>query len=164
MRNVYRSPDRAKNIYNEIQTHTKTKSEIFIAFEWCYTQVVQYGDLIHVYVATMETIKSNMGCWSSGYSAVTNLKLPTLCLKIKLMLQLEVREAVSHGGRIGLGWYWPVPIIVLHTCGVCKSEVTWVAWAQAPPSKFDKKKNYPIYYIREKACNSYVFLLSSVGS
>ena len=54
MRNVYRSPDRAKNIYYEIknhkQKHTQKKSEIFIAFEWCYTQAVQYGDLIHVYM------------------------------------------------------------------------------------------------------------------
>ena len=32
------------------------------------------------------------------------------------------------------------------------------------PSKFDKKKNYPIYCIREKACNSYAFLLSAAGS
>ena len=50
MRNIYRSPDRAKNIYNEIKKNTKKKSEIFIAFEWCYTQAVQYGVFIHVYM------------------------------------------------------------------------------------------------------------------
>ena len=52
MRNVYGSPNRAKNIKwnKKSQTQKQKKSEIFIAFEWCYTQAVQYGVFIHVYM------------------------------------------------------------------------------------------------------------------
>ena len=140
---------------------THKQSNMGILYMYTCTCICSYNGSVRETIQWLEllTIKSNMGWWRSGYSAVTNLKLLTLCLKITLMLKLEVREAVSHGGRIGLGWYWPVPITVLHTCGVCKSEVTWVARAQAPPSKFDKKKKN-LYTILERRYSTPMFFYS----
>ena len=67
------------------------------------------------------------------------------------MLKLEVREAVSHGGRIGLGSYWLVPIKVLHTCGVCKSESGKIRSGDSERTQrfnSDAENETVFYYIR----------------